>query len=266
MINELLQAYFGHSSVQISVTGQKRYQILRDGAVAKNLSEGEQTAICFSYFITRVIDGRHPLADTVVVIDDPISSLDSGHLFNTYALIKTKLAGARQLFMLTHSFEFFILLRVWLEHLKQDTRGLYLLRRAEQGNSRIEELPAVLRKFRSEYHYLFQKLYAYDQSNATDVELDLGMPNIVRRFLEAFAGVMIPLSSGLQGKMERLFKDEVERERVFKFINDFSHNTTMIRSLTIPDTSECRSVVRSCLAAVKNRDAQYYKDLEDEVR
>ena len=47
------------------------------------------------------------------MIDDPISSLDANHLFNTYALIKTQLAGCRQLFIATHSFEFYSLIREW---------------------------------------------------------------------------------------------------------------------------------------------------------
>lgn len=65
--------------------------------------------------------------------------------------------------------------------------------------------------------------------------------------------------------MDRLFADPVERERVWKFINDYSHNTTVTRSLTIPDTSECRVIVKTCLNAVKNWDADYFSDLESEV-
>ena len=76
---------------------------------------------------------------------------------------------------------------------------------------------------------------------------------------------MIPLSTGLRGKMKRLFSDEVERERVWKFINHYSHNTTITRSLSIPDTSECKAVVHACLKAVQDWDEEYFKDLETEV-
>ena len=65
--------------------------------------------------------------------------------------------------------------------------------------------------------------------------------------------------------MGRFFPDPVERERVWKFINYYSHNTTITRSLTIPDTSECKAVVHACLKAVSEWDAQYYADLESEV-
>jgi hypothetical protein len=83
--------------------------------------------------------------------------------------------------------------------------------------------------------------------------------------MEAFGGIMIPLSTGLRGKMKRLFTNEIERERVWKFINQYSHNTTITRSLTIPDTSECKAVVQSCLNAVREWDGDYFKDLEVEV-
>jgi hypothetical protein len=76
--------------------------------------------------------------------------------------------------------------------------------------------------------------------------------------MEAFGGIMIPLSMGLSGKMERLFKDAAERERVWKFINHYSHNTTLMRSIIIPDMSECQSVVRACLKAVLDWDSDYF--------
>lgn len=275
-INELLVAYFGKDDLQIEVSADKRFQIVRNRVVAKNLSEGEKTAIAFAHFITRVQDGRHPLADTRVVIDDPISSLDANHLFNTYAMIKTQLNGCRQLFISTHSFEFYNLIRDWVaedegkDHAKKPQAnwkkwGVFLLKRTDSGTAVLGEIPKELLKFRSEYHYLFSTLYHFDMAGAGDFDCLLSLPNVVRRFMEAFGGIMIPLSTGLKGKMERLFGDEVERERVWKFINHYSHNTTITRSLTIPDTSECKAVVQACLEAVRSWDGDYFNDLESEV-
>lgn len=272
-INELLAAYFGKNDLRVVVSAEKRFQIVRGSVVAKNLSEGEKTAIAFAYFITRVQDRRHPLADTRIVIDDPISSLDANHLFNTYALIKTQLAGCRQLFLSTHSFEFFNLIREWVAD-EENTRkpqaewkqwGVFLVKRTDDGEAVLEEIPRELLKFKSEYHYLFSTLYHFDKAGAGDFDCLLSLPNVVRRFMEAFGGIMIPLSKGLQGKMDRIFPDEVVRERVWKFINHYSHNTTITRSLTIPDTSECKAVVQACLKAVQDWDGDYFKDLEAEV-
>lgn len=273
-INELLTAYFGKNELRVVVSDEKRFQIVRGSVVAKNMSEGEKTAIAFAYFITRVQDGRHPLADTRIVIDDPISSLDANHLFNTYALIKTQLVGCRQFFLSTHSFEFFNLIRDWVADDEKDTKkpqadwkkwGVFLVKRTDDRQAVLEEIPKELLKFKSEYHYLFSTLYNFDKAGAGDFDCLLSLPNIVRRFMEAFGGIMIPLSTGLKGKMERIFPDEVIRERVWKFINHYSHNTTITRSLTIPDTSECKAIVQACLKAVKDWDGDYFKDLETEV-
>lgn len=272
-INELLAAYFGTDDLRVVVSADKRFQIHRGDVVAKNLSEGEKTAIAFAHFITRVQDGRTPLLETIIVIDDPVSSLDANHLFNTYALIKTQLVDCRQLIISTHSFEFYNLVREWVfdeENTKKPisewkTWGVYLVKRTDAGISTLEVIPKELLRFKSEYHYLFSMLYHFDKSGGTDFDTLLTLPNVVRRFMEAFGGIMIPLSTGLKSKMERLFPDPVQRERVWKFINYYSHNTTLTRSLIIPDISECKNVVVACLKAVKDWDADYFADLEKEV-
>lgn len=273
-INELLSSYFGKNDLRIEVSTDSHYQIKRNDLIAKNLSEGERTAIAFAYFITRVQDGRYPLDRIITVIDDPMSSLDANHVFSTYALIKTQLSGCNQLILLTHSFEFYNLLRDWLMEDERDIRksqlewkkwGAFLIKRTGNGESVLEEAPRELLRFKSEYHYLFSKLYHFDRTGTGDFDCLLSLPNVVRRFMEAFGGIMIPLSQGLKEKMKRLFIDEVERERVWKFINHYSHNTTISRSLSIPDTSECLTVVKACLKAVRDWDSEYFRDLETEI-
>ncbi|MGA7794849.1 MAG: AAA family ATPase, partial [Candidatus Acidiferrales bacterium] len=166
-INELLGAYFGKNDLRVEVSPENAFQIVRAGVIATNLSEGEKTAIAFAYFITRVRDGQHRLEDTRIVIDDPISSLDANHLFNTYALIKTQLAGSRQLFIATHSFEFYNLIREWVSD-DEDTKKLqvnwkkwsvFYVKRTDNGQAVLEEIPKELLRFNSEYHYLFSTLY-----------------------------------------------------------------------------------------------------------
>ncbi len=184
-ISELLTAYFGKDDLRIEVSPDKQFHIVRGVVVAKNLSEGEKTAIAFDHFITRVQDGRHPLVDTTVVIDDPICSLDANHLFNTYALIKTQLADCRQLFILTHSFEFYNLIREWVADDEKDTKkpqsdwkrwGVFLVKRTDDGKAVLEEIPKELLKFKSEYHYLFSTLYHFDKAGAGDFDCLLSLP------------------------------------------------------------------------------------------
>jgi wobble nucleotide-excising tRNase len=274
-INELLKAYFGKDDIKIQVSGDKQFQISRDGAIAKNLSEGEKTAIAFAYYITRVQDGKNALADIIVVIDDPISSLDANHLFNTYALIKIQVGGCKQLFLMTHSFELFNLVKEWA---KEDSKPkqmekfpewsdwrFFIIRRTDDRKSKIENVRKELMRFHSEYHYLFGELYRFASDDSDNLDTLFTLPNVTRRFMEAFGGIMIPKPQGLKQKMPQFFSDPIERERVWKFINDYSHQTTLMRSLTIPDLSECKSVVNSCLNAVRAWDEQYFQDLMSEI-
>ena len=273
-INVLLRAYFGRDDLHVIVSPDNRFCIIRGKGLAKNLSEGEKTAIAFAHFITLVQDGQHPLTDTRIVIDDPISSLDANHLFNTYALIKTQFSDCRQLFIATHSFDFYNLVRDWIADEEKDLKrpqtvwkkwGVFILKRRDSGECLFEEIPKELIRFKSEYHYLFSILYHFDQESMTSFDFLLSLPNVVRRFMEAFGGIMIPTFTGLQGKMSRLFPDQVEKERVWKFINQYSHNNSVTRSLIIPDMSECKGIVRSCLQAVKRWNANYFEELKAEI-
>jgi wobble nucleotide-excising tRNase len=273
-MNACLSAYFGRDDLRIEVSPEKRFQITRGSVLAKNLSEGEETAIAFAYFITRLSDRNTTLADSIVVIDDPVSSLDANHLFNAVALIKTQLEECKQLIVATHHYEFFNLVRDWfneIEELKQrQIKDLtqwraYLVERRAPTESSIREIPRELIVFKSEYHYLFSVLHRFEgEASANFSELFI-LPNIARRFMEVFGGIMIPSYAGLKRKMEKLLPDEAERERVWKFINHYSHSMGAMRALTIPDVSECKAVVKSCLTAVERRDKRHYDALIEAI-
>jgi wobble nucleotide-excising tRNase len=53
--------------------------------------------------------------------------------------------------------------------------------------------------------------------------------NIARRFLEIFASFMIPTTGDLASKLDQLVKDRpidaVQKDRVYKLINEYSHGT-----------------------------------------
>lgn len=92
-INALLDNS-GYQGFHISQNAAKKnsYQIIRqNGEVAHHLSEGERNFICFLYFYFSTfgnIDGSSRLTDRVIVIDDPVSSLDSDAVFIISSLIR----------------------------------------------------------------------------------------------------------------------------------------------------------------------------------
>ena len=99
------------------------YEVRRpDGSIADNLSEGERNFIAFLYFYHLVYGSDSADGDTrekIVVIDDPVSSMDSGSLFIVSTLVRQMIEVCRnnadnrnrtadsnfikQIFILTHN-------------------------------------------------------------------------------------------------------------------------------------------------------------------
>lgn len=117
-INKLLASY-GFNSFSIERDGNRdRYRLRRaDGSSARRtLSEGERTFITFLYFYFLAqgsASGTGTQSDRVVVLDDPVSSLDSDVLFIVSSLIHRLIESIRsgqgpvkQLFVLTHNVHF----------------------------------------------------------------------------------------------------------------------------------------------------------------
>ena len=168
-LNEDLKRYLGHGELQLTVkdTG---YAITRNGVPADMLSEGEMTAIALLYFLKSLENREFDKANGVVVLDDPVSSLDANALYLAYGFIRERTEGAGQVFILTHNFAFFRQVRNWFHHLKgQKERDLskrparfYMLNCACDADGRcasIQRLDRLLEEYDSEYHYLFARIY-----------------------------------------------------------------------------------------------------------
>ncbi|WP_186178779.1 AAA family ATPase, partial [Burkholderia gladioli] len=159
-LNRDLVTYLGHDEIQVSVE-ETGYRIVRHGNAAMHLSEGERTAIAFLYFLKSLDDRSFHLANGIVVIDDPISSLDSNAIYSAFGFMKRKLVGAGQLFVLTHNFTFLRLVKNWFHHIpKKDSPKFFTLRATTKDgvrSSSIYEMDPLLKNFESEYHYLFQR-------------------------------------------------------------------------------------------------------------
>lgn len=116
-INKILKS-FGFTNFSISGAENGYYKIIRPNGIdaKKTLSEGEYTFITFLYFYQLLkgsIEGSGLSNNKIIVIDDPISSLDSNVLFIVSNLIKEilkdcrkKKNGIKQVFILTHNIYF----------------------------------------------------------------------------------------------------------------------------------------------------------------
>lgn len=92
-INQLIRdAGFQGFEIREKNNAQYVYELVRkDGSVVKNLSEGERNFVGFLYFYNIVMNSRSDdgvQRDKVVVIDDPVSSMDSSALFSVASLVR----------------------------------------------------------------------------------------------------------------------------------------------------------------------------------
>lgn len=266
IINNYLKSIFGREHLKIETTDKNKFRILRDGKKARNLSEGEKTAVAFSYFLTRLKDNETDISKSIIFIDDPISSLDSNHLFYTYAVIQNELENCNQLFISTHNFEFFTLIKEWLKDIKghKDKCRYYLNERIMKNNyeiSDLRELPSFLLKHNSQYQFLFYKIKSFADNPNKDFEIMDQLPNIIRRFLEALIGFKYARS--LKTGLNKLICDDSECIKVNKFINKYSHQQNLLRTVTFHDTSECEKIVNIVLNAIENNDKEHYETLEN---
>lgn len=215
LISKSLQAYLGRSDIDISPI-DNGYQLRRNGNPARGqLSEGEKTAIALCYFLSTVHAEARRLKNLIVVVDDPVSSLDTRSLNYSFNFIRSSLAGAAQLFILTHNLTYMNQVKKWLK--SKSRRGdndkppaatlLFLepIISASGGSASIlVELPKHIRDYDSEYQYLFNLVLEIVRSPANIGGYIYVMPNALRKVLDLFLAFKLPGPDGLRSKVDTL--------------------------------------------------------------
>lgn len=227
-LNGELASYLGHSELQLEVE-ETGYRITRKGKPADSLSEGERTAIALLYFLKSLSDQDFDLQNGIVVIDDPVSSLDSTALYYAFGFMKSRVADAGQLFVLTHNFLFFKQVETWYRYLKKQGVQHYMLEvmRSDAGrNSRLAKLDPLLRDYESEYHYLFSLVFrACKAGDGGDGLVQYYyLPNVMRRLLEAFLAFKVPGAGSIHLGLQRINFDDAKKHRIERFCETHSHN------------------------------------------
>lgn len=281
----------GRGELRFSATPDgKRYIIERNDAPATNLSEGEQTAIALLYFLVSVRRGKNTGEEPIVVIDDPVSSLDGGVLFGVSAYLWSELVAntyASQVFLMTHNFELF---RQWLVQMesvpKKDREGGYAAYEikahysAGDGNSVCRE-PRVFpweldnrrtKKLRSQYHFLFKhvadalKSANKDPGLAAQMEAMALMPNAARRMMEAFLSFRCPEKMGsFHNSMRAVLDgspglDGSVKTRVERYLHAYSHSEEA--DITRPlDPTEATTVLRSLFQLMNHVDPGHFTSM-----
>lgn len=293
LMNQDLKSYLGHAELQL-VAENDGYKIMRGQSEATALSEGEKSAIAIIHFLRSLQSAAFDLKNGIVVIDDPVSSMDENALYHAYSFIKSLAENASQLIILTHNFPFFGLIKNWFFYATRKDRGnktvhFYHARASlfkGVKSSIIEELPRLLTSHESEYHYLFSKVVEKSRDpNNSDLEASYSMPNVARRLLESFLAFRFPSPEAQKGqkgnwsrspdnmrqRLEKLltqlggnFTDRIKK--VDKFINIYSHGLTVGQTAHDPTIlSETKSILVAILEIIQAADEGHYNGMMETV-
>lgn len=277
--NGALHRFLGRDSISLRFDmTQKGYKILRapENLPARNLSEGEKNAIGLIYFLTKLSENERDIKKTIVVFDDPVSSFDSNNLFNAHSFLRDRCQDAKQLFLLTHSFNYFKLARDWLngKNKKTDAVGLPIIKSrfysidASLATPRVASLknaPSSLTNFNSEYHFLYSTLKQYSNAQTLSMEIAFSVANMSRKLLEAFLTFKFPHGRGdFRSLMDQAITEPATCERIYRFINKYSHSQVIEFDDSAADNvvAESEYIVRDIFEEIKKLDALHYAGME----
>jgi wobble nucleotide-excising tRNase len=174
-----------------------------------SLSQSEKTCIAFAYFLSKI---QHEIVDNkkstknevIIVIDDPVSSLDDNRLYKTACEIekfffynisenegnsnkqgRTKFS---QFFLLSHNLKFLKFFSGLLES-KKNMRSDYYLHKNSKGERVFEEQPDSLRSYQTLYFTRLKEVENYlsdDGEERSYEEAKKFLPNYIRSVMETF--------------------------------------------------------------------------------
>lgn len=221
-------------SLQPKVGVDNVYEVRRpDGTIADNLSEGEKNFIAFLYFYHLVLGSDSAEGETrekIVVIDDPVSSMDSGSLFIVSTIVRQMIEICRnnadnrnrtaddncikQIFILTHNAYFHR--EVSYSYVsKYDYASFYLIRKIGT-KSTIRMCDDVNPNAPTERMNVnpVKNSYAALWDEYKEVKSAVPLMNVIRRILEyyflqlcGYEGSKLRQVILVQGKADGRFKD-----------------------------------------------------------
>ncbi|GAA7483906.1 AAA family ATPase [Helicobacter pylori] len=241
-INMLLKGY-GFTNFGLACTeDEKSYRIQREDGqlVGETLSEGEVTFITFLYYyhLTKGSLKENDISkNKVLVIDDPISSLDSNILFIVSVLVKDLMketmkekTNIKQVIILTHNTYFYKEITYDLKHY-QGKYSFWIIKK-DNNVSKIEDYKE--NPIKNSYELLWHEVrWAKKDSNISWVSLQ----NVMRRIIEYYFRIL----GGIKyNDLSECFEN-IEEKRVcnsfISWLNDGSHGISDDLFVQSQDTS-----------------------------
>jgi wobble nucleotide-excising tRNase len=284
-VSEYLNNFFGHSSLSLkaiesdnsSIKKNIHFEVFRAGVKAYHLSEGECSLIAFCYFMAKLDDIRTKGIKPIIWIDDPISSLDSNHIFFTYSLINSEIVSKQifeQLFISTHNLDFLKYLKR-LNFKNTDSKN-YKFQNAffsihrQDKDSVIQVMPKYLKDFVTEFNYLFDQIYKCSQIEIPDdsnYTIFYNLGNNARKFLEIYLYYKYPGSIDGIDTLQKFFGEQrIPAILTDRINNEYSHLCgTFERGATPVEVPEMTLTAKKILERIKFLDHEQYESLVKSV-
>ena len=287
-VNDYLNNFFGHQSLSLKAIEETpgdassgyRFEVTRNDKKAFHLSEGECSLIAFCYFMAKLEDIETKGNQPIIWIDDPISSLDSNHIFFVYSLINAEIVTPekyedggelkerdrfKQLFISTHNLDFLKYLKRLPGALNKNKSQYFIITRTDQVSD-ITLMPRYLKDYVTEFNFLFHQIYkcAHAQIECDenhDCYYNFG--NNARKFLEAFLYYKYPNAVEKDDKLARFFGDDTLAASLTDRINnEFSHLAGVFERSVLPiDVPEMKTTANFILRKIKEKDPDQFSAL-----
>ncbi len=243
-INTLLKGY-GFTNFGLACTeDEKSYRIQREDGqlVGETLSESEVTFITFLYYyhLTKGSLEENDISENkVLVIDDPISSLDSNILFIVSVLVKDLMKEAmeektniKQVIILTHNTYFYKEITLECDLKRYQGKYSFWIIKKDNNVSKIKDYKE--NPIKNSYELLWQEVKQAKENNASWVSLQ----NVMRRIIEYYFRILGGFKHN--DSLSECFEN-IEEKRVcnsfISWFNDGSHGISDDLFVQSQDTS-----------------------------
>ena len=289
-INTLLKLAFPYKKFELQdASDGQGYVLLRNGFECKieDLSEGERNFLVFAYFIVSLYDESEDGKledDAVIVIDDPVSSLDSDSLFYVFSILKNEIEmdenKNRQFLVMTHNLDF--LGHLLQEFDRKDNVGFYQIKINTSNKSILDYLSDNLKNYSSEYRYAIKKLNEFRKKpELNDIDEQIFVANLLRRVLETFLyfkfgfhdyrtkldrayNVYIDKKTSfpnMPNEEKQKIKNKLIREKdlMYRLTNHGSHKFISMRRIDVATLSTAQEMIKAAFNLIKGIDKEHWE-------
>jgi wobble nucleotide-excising tRNase len=246
----------------------------------KDISEGEKNLLALLFFYYELFaDNKQQSVKPeieLIIVDDPISSMDDSNKFYILELMKNLLElSNQQIFVLTHSWEDYCNLsygrKAWED--KTDKNGVEIKSKYATFEIRKSNGKSELIKSKNNdkpYKYLFKEIYKFSQKNegqaTTECEI-FHYPNVIRRVFEEWysfkIGEDLNLTSAQLGRLANDFKITNDKSKtelgvLLKVCNILSHSINGSKN-----PQEIHQSAKYLMQIIKDNDPLHYERMKN---